>query len=227
MLDDARFQKIVRVIFWGGLASIVIVIGAVLVSRFDMIRDSASPKGNPIELKESEGGKLVVPSAQVPASFEERLNAPAVALVPSRIKGIAAAPVPLKQEREIISSAKKFISEWNNFSPGDGLYPLRLSEITKGSSLPSVAGRDDVIERAGICPDSGCEFGLETIASPKLIVSDYNGKRAYVIGYGSVGVVAFGGPARIYEQSYGIILINQGERWLVERAAGEMLKPTS
>jgi len=226
-----------------GIAFLCALIGLVLLLN---LLDSTTPNAlsvNEEQRLEMRDGKLIVPADRIPQNFDERVDAPAISLLPGHsATEVEAAPVSTGQQNSLEESVTGFLKSWETFSPratGAAIaankpdpYQSSLQPYVDSDSLSDVINRVDSIDPTGVCPV--CTLGSQWVESDigsSLTVNDYDGTQAYVTVNGLVeytGDQQFNSLAgSTYFRSYGLILRRQGDSWLITRAVGESEGPVA
>ena len=231
MLQDPRFQKIVSFLFWSSILFLVVLTGLVVAGVILGPEDQLEE--DPVVISQPQNNSSAVAPEDVPQSFGAKEKAPPLSLLPNRTpEEINPAPIDPSEELVLLGVAQNFIDTWESFpSPlqasGEN-YNDKLDPLVTTDGYGSIVNRRDVSTWSDLCPQRPCILGSFPSSRANLVVASYDGKRAYVVGYGVISIL----PERLrsddrggrqYEQSYALLLKREGGRWLVSRAVAETL----
>jgi hypothetical protein len=194
-----------------------------------------------------------VPPSRVPLTAQGQLSAASDTLIPSdwasdpqNVNGSGPnsdpVTIPAHQRTAIAKTISSFLAQWETFMPPAttadadsnlAAYQQRLAPFANPGDLGDLVSRVDNHQPPYICPDINCGVGSvwePNDQSAAMVVRSWSATNAYVTTYGAVryrsrvpqgySVVGYS-----YARSYGIVLSNINNHWVVDRAAATTTGP--
>ena len=181
------------------------------------------------KVQTNDGLEYLVPESRVPETFDERMEAAALSLLPSRVpelENTSPPAIPPAEERAITRASVRFLKSWESFAAADpDSYTNNLTPLTASDYRSEILDRVDSTEPAEVCPGNDCLLGSTMIDdAPPVQIIDWNGSEAFVVGSGFVAyslnrLSRYSG--QFWSRSYGLLLQKEDQRWVVSRAAAE------
>lgn len=194
-----------------------------------------TPDTSPLPRDRTEGGAQFdyrVTDAKTPRTYEERLTASSLAIIPERQTQPDAPIIVTEAERQPIAHLlDDFIPAWETFSPGEdtSAYRSRIQQYAVPGTAGLIAERDGANQPAeiGICATctTGSTFDRNIAPGDLMTIRELTGDRAYVT---TQGVIAYTGGSRSGQaarRTYALLLERIDGKWLVQRVAADTLGP--
>lgn len=234
-IDLSKVSKYILYIF------LIIIAVAVLLIVFLKWSDGKSlpfignvGQGKSETLKK-DGDTFKVSSENTPSNNKERLLAPALAIIPTRLQGLPSesSDVPYKERKQIAKLVNRFLSAWETYDPVElsvekskgrpSSYSDSLKKYLSPDSSSSIISREDSIDPDLICPGDSCIGGSKwrggKYSADTIKIKDYDGSTAFITAYGLVEYTDL--LKDLYNRSYGILVKKNSDNWLIVRAAAE------
>jgi hypothetical protein len=237
-----RAKGLLRIIIWTVVIVLSTMVLFVVVLRatddggeYRAITDKAretyqaisAPDSNAPTKSEEEFQVDATIAQQVITSPREGLDVPALQLLPGRVED----KLPVKQlsqaeESAIADAVRKFLVEWETFTPNDSKYSQRLGRVLLPGRGSDIAERRDNRQYDGVGACEDCKYGstlqIESLDPGVYVVTHgYDGSYAYVT---TQGIVQLTGNPQIptrWRREYALILEKNNGKWFVSRAISE------